>query len=118
MRIQEPHLKSADFGESGMHIGRERRFQHTSLRGASNARIHTFIMLSTAADLAAALVNDLPPDVRNIVEAHFFDGESIFTIQRRYKMRRRDLEAMIEAALLTMRTALQSRGVGAVGDVI
>jgi hypothetical protein len=75
-------------------------------------------MLSTAADLAAALVNDLPPDVRNIVEAHFYDGDSIFKIQRRYKLKRRDLEAMIEAALGNMRLALRSRGVRAVSDVI
>jgi len=75
-------------------------------------------MISTAADLAVVLVQELPPDVRKIMEAHFFDGESIFTIQRRYKLKRRDLEAMIEAALLTMRLALRSRGVRAVADVI
>ena len=75
-------------------------------------------MISTASDLAVALVHGLPPDVRKIVEAHFFEGESIFTIQRRYKLKRRDLEAMIEAALVTMRTALGSRGVRAVADVI
>ena len=46
-------------------------------------------MLSTAADLAAALVKDLPPDVRKIEEAHFFDGESIFTIQRRHNLKSR-----------------------------
>lgn len=69
-----------------------------------------------AADLAAAIVNDLQPDVQRIVEAHFFDGESIFKIQRRYKLKRRDLEAMIKAALVTMRMALRSRGVRAVGD--
>jgi hypothetical protein len=85
--------------------------------GRPAARIHTF-MLSTAADLASNLVLDLPPDVRKIVEAHFFDGESIFKIQRRYKLKRRDLESMIEAALGNMRTALRSRGVRAVRDVI
>jgi hypothetical protein len=31
-----------------------------------------------SADLAAALVNDLPPDVRSILKSHFFDGESSF----------------------------------------
>jgi hypothetical protein len=75
-------------------------------------------MISTAAELAAAIVADLPPDVRKIVEAHFFDGDSIFKIQRRYRMRRRDLEEMIEAALCNMRLALRSRGVRAVADVI
>jgi hypothetical protein len=52
------------------------------------------------------------------MEAHFFDDESIFNLQRRYKLKRRDLEAIIEAALVMMRTALQRRGVRAVGDVI
>jgi hypothetical protein len=85
--------------------------------GPPAARIHTS-MISTAADLAAALVNDLPPEVRIIVEAHFFEGESIFTIQRRHGMKRRDLEMLIQAALVTMRTALRSRGVRAVSDVI
>lgn len=60
----------------------------------------------------------LPPFERTVMTDHFLDGASVHTLARRYKMKRRDLEAMIEAALLTMRTALQSRGVGAVGDVI
>lgn len=75
-------------------------------------------MLSSPADLAAALVNDLPPEIRKIVEAHFFDGESVFKLQRRHKMKRRDIEGMIDVALVSMRTALRSRGVRAVADVI
>jgi hypothetical protein len=75
-------------------------------------------MISTADNLAAALVHDLPPDIRKIVEAHFFDGESIFIIQRRHKLKRRDLQTMVHAALVTMRTALRSRGVGAVADTL
>lgn len=75
-------------------------------------------MIFTAAELAATVLKDLPPDLRMVVEAHFFDGESIFQIQRHYKLKRRDLEAMIEAALVTMRSALRSCGVQAVGDVI
>ena len=94
------------------------RIQHASLQGASSGLdLHNYHDLHRRRS-RVALVNDLPPDVRKIVEAHFFDGESIFKIQRRYKMKRRDLEAMIEAALLSMRTALRSRGVRAVGDVI
>lgn len=75
-------------------------------------------MISTPAEVAAALVKDLSPDIRKIVEAHFFDGESVLKIQRRYKLKRRDVEAMIEVSLITMRTALRSRGVRAVSDVI
>jgi hypothetical protein len=75
-------------------------------------------MIFTPAELAATLVQDLPPHVRKIVEARFFDGESILKIQRRYKLKRRDLEAMIQTALATMRTALEIRKIRAVGDVI
>ena len=42
---------------------------------------------------------------------HFLDGASVHTLARRYKMKRRDLEAMIEAALVSMRMALRTRGV-------
>jgi hypothetical protein len=55
------------------------------------------VLICIAAELAAVLVHDLPSDLRKIVEAHFFDGESIFKIQCRLKLKRRDLEAMIEA---------------------
>ena len=54
-------------------------------------------MLSTAARLAAALVNDLPPEVRKSLDAHFLDGKASFKIQRWHKLKRRDLEAMSEA---------------------
>ena len=110
-------------------IARNRCFQHSDVRlrlvrgmqirsAPGNPNLHTFIMISTAAELAVALVADLPPEVRTIVEAHFFDGESVFKIQRQRKMKRRDLKATIEAALGNMRVALRSRGVRAVGDVI
>jgi len=56
--------------------------------GRPTTRIHT-CMLSIAANLAAALVHDLPSEVRTIVEAHFLDGESILKIQRQRKMKRR-----------------------------
>jgi hypothetical protein len=60
-----------------MHIGRERRFQHASVRGESSGP-DTTCMISTAADLAAALVADLPPEAQDIVVVHFFDGEIDF----------------------------------------
>ena len=73
-------------------------------------------MISTAAELATALVKELPPDVRSIMEAHFFDGESLFKIQRRHKVKRRDMEAITATALVTMRKAMRSRGVQGVAD--
>jgi hypothetical protein len=75
-------------------------------------------MIANPTELASILLEDLPPDVRTVVEAHFFDGESLFKLQRSHKLKRRDMEAMIEAALVTMRTALRGRGVQAVADVI
>jgi hypothetical protein len=54
-------------------------------------RIHTF-MIFNPADLAAFRFQALPPDIPEMVGAHFFDGESIFTTQRRYKLKGRDLE--------------------------
>ena len=55
---------------------------------------------------------------RTLMTDHFLEGASVHTLARRYKLERRELEGMIEAALVTMRTALRSRGVRAVGDVI
>ncbi len=77
-------------------------------------------MISTAAELTAALVKYLPPHIRSIVEAHCFDGESIFKIQRQRKMKRRNLEALIEATLVTMQEwiAATSGRFRAVADVI
>ena len=74
MRIQAPPLKSADSGESGMHIGREQAIQHAllSASGVQRPGYMAYVCYSTAADLAAAAVNELPPDVRKIVEAPFF----------------------------------------------
>jgi DNA-directed RNA polymerase specialized sigma24 family protein len=60
----------------------------------------------------------LPPFERALMADHFLDGASVHTLARRYSVKRRDIEATIEAALVTMRTALCSRGVRAVGDVI
>jgi hypothetical protein len=85
--------------------------------GTFQPDIDTCVIL-TASELLTTALNDLPPNDRAIVEAHFFDGESMFKIQRHRKMRRRDLENMIEAALATMRTSLRSRGVRSVSDVI
>lgn len=86
-------------------------------QGCSTPTIDSFVILN-AAELLSATLKEMSPYNRAVLEAHFFDGESIFKIQRRYNLKRRDLEAMIEAALVTMRSALRSRGVRAVADVI
>lgn len=75
-------------------------------------------MLANAAEFVSFATSALPPDVRTIVEAHFLDGDSVFKIQRRFGVKRRDVEAIIEAALAEMETALRSRGVRGMTDVI
>lgn len=49
---------------------------------------------------------------------HRWIGQESLVLQSAEVLKRRDLEAMIEAALVSMRTALRSRGVRAVADVI
>jgi DNA-directed RNA polymerase specialized sigma24 family protein len=68
-------------------------------------------------ELAAALA-ELPTDTRTMVESHFLDGDSTFRIQRQRQMKRREVEAAIGAAVVTMRTALHGRGVLGMADVI
>ncbi len=75
-------------------------------------------MIFTAAELADSLVRDLPTEVRKVVEAHFFDGESLFKIQRRVNLNCRDVSKIIEDALVTMRSGMLRRGVLTVNDVI
>lgn len=103
---------------SGLEMCRQREWICSELAVRGTFRTPYPPVIPTAADLAVTLVNDLPPDLRKVVEAYFFDGESVGKIQRRHKLKRQDLEAIIEAALDTMRLALRSRGVRAVADVI
>lgn len=75
-------------------------------------------MLATPTELVTALVDGLPPELRKLVEAHFFDGESVYRLQRQRKMKRRDLEAMLDGAKDRMRMALHIRGVARFSDVL
>lgn len=43
---------------------------------ASNSAIFR-LMITTATQIISCVVNDMPPDIRIVVEAHFFEGESI-----------------------------------------
>jgi len=75
-------------------------------------------MILNAAELVAAALNELPSEIRTLVEAHFFDCESVFKIQRHHQMKRRDIEATIAAALANMRTTLRSRGFNEMSDLM
>lgn len=79
--------------------------------------LHINVIL-TGNDLLTAALEELPFNVRGLVEAHFFDGESIFKIQRYHKIRRRKIEASITSALERMRTYMLHRDVQAVNDLI
>jgi len=75
-------------------------------------------MLANAAEFVSFATSALPPDVRTVVEAHFLEGDSVLKIQRRFGVKRRDVEAMIETGLAEMGTALRSHGVRGMTDVI
>ena len=74
-------------------------------------------MILSAAELIAAALDDLPADIRSIVQSHYLDGESVRKIQKCRPMKCRDIEAVIAAALEEMRKALKSRGFEGVSDL-
>ena len=75
-------------------------------------------MLLNASELLNAALNELSPDIRTAVEAHFFDGASIFTIQRQCKAKRQDVEECITTALNEMRVYMRRRGIQGSSDVL
>jgi DNA-directed RNA polymerase specialized sigma24 family protein len=75
-------------------------------------------MMSTPSELVAAVMSDLPPDLRSLVEAHFYEGDSVVKIQRRHRLKRKVVAATLESALETICIALRDRGVRSVADVI
>jgi len=75
-------------------------------------------MILTAADLLSTTLDELPSEARNMVESHFLSGESVHKIQRHNHRKRREIQAVIAAALAEMRISLSSRGVSVIADVI
>jgi len=75
-------------------------------------------MILSLPELAAVALDQLPTNIRSMVDSHFLDGESVFKIQRQRRMKRWDVEVAIRAAVVTMRTALRGRGVLGMADVI
>ena len=117
----EPHIR---FGRSGYISDGDLGIAGNVLRaGGSGAEcagdlpINIPVIL-TAADLLSAALDELSPDIRSMMDAHFFDGDSTFRIQRQRHMKRRDVETVIGAALETMRISLRLRGVRGFGDVM
>lgn len=70
------------------------------------------------AELVTAAIDDLPPLQRSLIRESFLEGESIYALMKRHDMKRAQIESTIEAGIALMRTALRSRGVVSIADVI
>lgn len=75
-------------------------------------------MILTATDLIAATLAELPPDLQAVAEAHFLDGCSVWAIMRERRMKKKEVESALDAALNGMRAALRSRGIRGLADVV
>lgn len=60
----------------------------------------------TRLDLERAL-QSLPSEAREVVELYLYDGQSITAIARQLKRPRREVEALLQHALETLRNALR-----------
>jgi hypothetical protein len=74
-------------------------------------------MILTAAEILASAMDELAPDIRAIVSDHFFDGASVYKIQRQRKMKRQEIEAYITTALNEIKAYMLRRGVRASTDL-
>lgn len=75
-------------------------------------------MLLSLGELVAQVVTELPADLRSIVESHYLEGASVYKIQRQRGMKRREVEAILTAALEMMRTTLRRQGIDGIWDVL
>lgn len=64
--------------------------------------LHKYDVTSDSADLITATLGCLPPFERSLVSDHFFDGASVWTLARRYRVKRRIIEVQLEGALARM----------------
>jgi DNA-directed RNA polymerase specialized sigma24 family protein len=69
-------------------------------------------------DTITAALATLPPFERSVVVAYFIDGDPIGRIMRRSTLKRPEVVAAIETALVAMKDVLRGRGIRAVADVI
>jgi hypothetical protein len=75
-------------------------------------------MILTAAEILDSAIGELAPDIRAIVTDHFFDGASVFKIQRQRQMKKREVEAQIATALNDIKAYMLRRGVRASIDLL
>jgi hypothetical protein len=79
--------------------------------------IDTNVILA-AAEILNAAIAELAPDIRAIVANHFFDGESVYKIQRHRRMKRLEVEACITTALNEIKAYMLRRGIRANADLL
>ncbi len=75
-------------------------------------------MILTAAEILDSAMDDLDPDIRAIVTDHFFDGASVFKIQRHRQMKKREVETCLATALDDIKAYMLRRGVRASTDLL
>ena len=61
-------------------------------------------MILTDADLIAAALNELSPELRRILTARFLEEESLWALMRRHRMTKKEVEACVATALEQMKT--------------
>jgi hypothetical protein len=106
-KTTEPHFVRSVEGMCIVVIKDRAAFNMTICEGRPNPNLHIVRNLHRRR-IRSRPAHDLPPDIRRIMEAHFFDGESIFKLRRRYKLKRWDLEGRCRHLFMDASTMLGS----------
>ena len=93
------------------------RFKTAIRRGAAVLAIDTTVLL-TAAEILNSAMAELAPDIQAIVTEHFFDGASVYKIQRHRQMKRQEVETYIATALDQIKEYMLRRGVRDSADLL
>jgi hypothetical protein len=75
-------------------------------------------MILTAAEILDSAIGELAPDIQAIVTEHFFDGASVYKIQRHRQMKRQEVETCIATALDHIKEYMLRRGIRASADLL
>lgn len=75
-------------------------------------------MFLFAADLVAAAIDCLDPELAAIAKEHFLGGASVFKIQRHRRMKRKEVETCISKAVDEMREYMRRRGIRKAADIM
>jgi hypothetical protein len=75
-------------------------------------------MILTPAEILDSAMDELAPDIRAIVTDHFFDGASVYKIQRQRRMKKVEVETCLATALDGIKEYMRSRGIRATADLL